>query len=389
MIRLKATGLVAGRELKESFRRRTLWIVFAILFIGSSAAMILPEVLVRGTTDYDVAVVAGHADSNPRDFESALRSMQGGIDGAVRFVRVPSVTRARRLVNASTVDVGVRAGPEPQVIVRSGHNDTLVAFVRQALDSAGLRTNLDRAGLDSTAIAKVLRLPSVHVQDVAVDDSDRGAAAAVLSLVLYLVLLMLMIQAANGVAIEKANRISEVLLAVVRPGSLLFGKVIGVGVVGLTGLLVAAVPVIVKAAAGGDLPAGLGPAIAGGAAWIVLGLGLYLTIAGSLGALVERQEEAGAVLGPLSLLLVATYILAQSTAESTFGIVLAVFPLTSPIVMPTRIALGDASTLEIVASLLVLTATVLIVVRLGSAIFRRGIVHTGRRLRVMEALRAP
>ena len=222
---------------------------------------------------------------------------------------------------------------------------------------------------------------------VAADDSDRRASAAIVSLVLYLVLLMLMIQAANGVAIEKANRISEVLLAVVKPTSLFFGKVVGVGLVGLAGLAVVAIPVAVKASAGGDLPTGLGAAIAGGLPWTVLGLVLFLTTAGALGALVERQEEVGSVLTPLSLLLVGTYVLAQGASEGAFGAVLAIFPFTSPIVMPTRLALGDASAGEIVVSLIVLLATVVLVLRLGAAIYQRGIVHTGRRLRLGEVLR--
>jgi len=146
---------------------------------------------------------------------------------------------------------------------------------------------------------------------------------------------------------------------------------------------------VIKGVAGGSLPPGLGPAVAGGLAWILLGLILYLTIAGALGALVERQEEAGSVLGPLSLLLVGTYILTQSLARTSLGAFLAIFPLTSPIVMPARIALGDASPAEIVVSLLVGAATVVLVVRLGAAILRRGIVHTGKRLRLGEALRSP
>jgi ABC-2 type transport system permease protein len=388
---LQATGLVAGRELKEAFRRKTLWIVFAILFVGSSAAMILPEALDHGTTRYDVSVVSasGGATASSKSFQSALHSAEGALDAKVRFSSVGTAVAARKLVNDDKADVAVVPGKQPTVIVRKGKNDTLVAFVRQALDTAALQTNLADAGLTASAINNAMRVPPARVQEVAVDDSDRGAAAAALSLVLYLVLLMLMIQAANGVAIEKANRISEVLLAVVRPGPLLFGKVIGVGLVGLTGLAIGALPVLIKAIAGGDLPAGLGPAIAIGAAWIILGLALYLTIAGALGALVERQEEAGSVLGPLSLLLIGTYILAQSTADSTLGVVLAIFPLTSPIVMPTRIALGDASGMEIAASLIVLIITLVIAVRLGAAIFRRGIVHTGRRMRLGEALRSP
>jgi len=219
------------------------------------------------------------------------------------------------------------------------------------------------------------------------DQGERQGAAFVLSLVVYVVLLLLMSQAATGVAIEKANRISEVLLSVVKPTALLFGKVIGVAIVGLVGMLAAALPVVVKAAAGGDLPAGLGPALPAAVVWFVLGLAVYLTIAGSLGALVERQEEAGSVIAPLSLLLVATYVFAQSAPDSGAQTFLAIFPLTSPIVMPAQIALGDASAGVIVASLVVGVATVALVVRLGGAVYQRGIVHTGRRLRLGEALR--
>jgi hypothetical protein len=86
------------------------------------------------------------------------------------------------------------------------------------------------------------------------------------------------------------------------------------------------------------------------------------------------------------LVLVATYILAQSSAGTSLGAVLAIFPLTSPVIMPARNSLGDASAAEIVASLAIGVATVVMVLRIGAAVYRRGIVHTGRRMRVREAL---
>ena len=258
------------------------------------------------------------------------------------------------------------------VIVRSGENDTLVALVRQALATQSLTERLGQEGLDRATIDQVLTAPGARVVAVAPDDSDRQASAAILSLVLYLVLLLLMIQAATGVAIEKANRISEVLLAVVKPTSLFFGKIVGVGLVGLAGLAAGAIPVVVKAIAGGDLPAGLGAAIAGGLPWMILGLVLYLTTAGALGALIERQEETGSVLTPLSLLLIATYVLAQSSADGSFGAVLADLPVhvADRDACPPR-ARRARRAAEIVASLAVGLVTVLFVVRLGAAIYRR------------------
>jgi ABC-2 type transport system permease protein len=310
------------------------------------------------------------------------------LDAAVRFTGVDTVARARRLVDGGDADVALRPSDPPLLVVRSGEDDALVTIVRQSLATVALQSRLQSAGLSTDAVGSVLRAPPPRVETVANDQSDRRAAAAILSLILYLILLLLMMQAASGVAIEKANRVSEVLLAVVRPGALFFGKVIGVTVVGLAGLAAGAIPVLVKVAVGGDLPAGLGPAIAGGFAWIVLGLVLYLTTAGALGALVERQEEAGTAVAPLSLLLVGTYVLSLSAADRSFGGVLAVFPLTSPIVMPARIALGAASAPEILASIVLLGASVVIAVRLGAVIYRRGIVSTGRRLRLGEVFRS-
>jgi ABC-2 type transport system permease protein len=389
----RATLLVAERELREALRRRSLWIVLGLLFVGASVAMILPTVLDSGTTRYDVGVV-GPSEGVTR-FERAIVSTVESLGARARVRVLGDVDRARGLVDDGELDLAVVLDRRPTVIVRAGEHTSLVGATRQALASNALAAELGAAGLAPHEAADLLDTPPPRIRELDVEGADRRAGASVVSLVLYLVLLMLMIQAANGVAIEKANRISEVLLAVVKPGALLFGKIIGVGIVGLLSLAAGAIPVVVKAAAGGDLPAGLGPALAGGAPWFVLGIALYLTIAGSLGALVERQEEAGSVLTPLSLLLVATYLVAQtaaanpSFADSWLGTGAALFPLTSPVVMPARIALGDASPAEIILSVLLLAVSVVVVARVGAAIYRRGIVSTGRRLRLGEALRAP
>lgn len=381
------TRLVAGRELREAFRRRSLWIVFAVLFLASSVAMILPDVLSGGSTRYVVAVQRDVSAATAPAFVRELRAGAAHLDAKVELRPVSSEPRARSLVDDGHVDVAIVDGGHPTIVVRSGEHDTLVALVRQAFGDSALTQQLRESGLDAATVDRILTAPNVHVDQIAGDDSDRRAVGAVLSLVVYLLLLLLVMQVASGVAIEKANRISEVLLAVVRPTALFFGKVVGVGLVGLAGLVVGGIPVAVKAVASGDLPAGLGSAVAGGLPWMLLGLVLYLTTAGALGALVERQEEVGSVLMPLSLLLIATYVVAQSAADGGFGSVLAIFPYTSPIVMPVRLALGDASVGEIVASLAVGVVTVAFVLRLGAAVYRRGIVHTGRRLHLGEVLR--
>lgn len=381
MSRRTALLLVAGRELREAFRRRSFWVVAGLLFAASLAAVVAPEVIGGSRTSYDVAVVDGSDD-----LDAQLQAVAASLDVDVELSAVGDRETANQLVADDEVDVAVVAGEQPTVIARQERAESFVAAAQQVV---GLQTLVDRlgdAGLAQAEVEQALTDSQARVVRLDEDESSRKGSAAIVALVLYLVLMMLMIQVANGTAIEKANRISEVLLAIVRPGSLLFGKVLGVGLVGILTLAGALIPPVVKLAAGGDLPTGLGTAIAVGAPWFLLGLLLYLTIAGALGALVERQEEAGSVVSPLTVVLIGAYLVAQTASDTPLGQALAVIPLTAPMVMPSRIAVGEASAAEMALSLGLGLATVLLVTRVGARIYARAIVRTGRRLKVREVL---
>lgn len=382
MSRFQALWLVVERELREAFRRRTFWLVAGIALVGSSAGMILPEVLADDRpTSYNVALV----DGTPA-VQAALEATADALDVEVVVDDVPTAAAAEMAVDEGEVDVAAVLNGEPVIIVHAGEHERLVGVVRQALRADALTTRLVEAGVPGRDVEQMLAGPEIRVQELDVDEESRRGSAAIVATVLYLLLIMLMTQVANGTAIEKANRISEVLLATVRPGALLFGKVIGVGLIGLITIACVIVPVAVRMAVGGDLPDGIGAVLVSGAAWFLLGLALFLTLSGALGALVERQEEAGTVTAPLSVLLVGAFIIGQNAADSAVGAVLAVVPLTSPLVMPSRIAIGEASAAEIALSLGLGLLAVALVVRVGAVVYRRAIVRTGRRLKLREMI---
>jgi ABC-2 type transport system permease protein len=379
-----AVRLVAAREIRQVLRGKTFWVVSGLLLAGSTAAMILPEVLEDDSTpSYEVAVV----DGSP-SLDVVLQQAVAAIDGKLDVSTAPDVAVARRQVSDDVVDLAVVAGADPQILVQAGESEQLVGAVRQALGTDALARGLTDAGLPEAEVQALLETPPAQVVELDTERADRRGAAFGLSLAMYLLLLMLMMSVANGTAVEKANRISEVLLAIVRPGSLLFGKVLGVGLTGVATVLCGAGPLIVKFAVGGDLPDGFGGALVGGAVWFVLGTALYLVLAGALGALVERQEEAGTVTAPLNMLLVATYIVGGSAPESAIAGVLAYIPLTSPMVMPSRIAVGVASGMEMAVSAALSLAAIVVVARVGSTVYKRAIVRTGRRLKLREVLQS-
>ena len=383
MTAVGATRLVAAREIRETTRRKSFWIVLVVLALAATAAVVVPTLLDDDGTRYRVAVVGDRPG-----LAEALTTSLAGLDATVRTSLVTTATDAERRVEDGSADLAIVTGDRARLIVKAGEHQELVGAASQALSTIGFAADLEADGVDAARITDLLSRPAPTVTEIDRGAADRKGASFAITLVLYILLLTLMVQAANGTAIEKSNRISEVLLAIVRPGPLLFGKVIGISVTGLLTFAAGGIPIVVSLAIGSDLPPGIGGALAGGAIWFVLGMVLFLTLAGALGSLAERQEEAGVVVAPLTFLLVGTFIAAQSAADTTFGIVLALVPLTSPLVMPARIAEGVATVPEMAASALLLVAAIALVTRFGAVVYGRAIVRTGRRLKLKEVLRS-
>lgn len=381
----RTVGLVVEREVREAARRKGVWALVALVFVGATAMVVLPEVVPDGPSRGEVAVVGDDTI---------------GLAEALEAVPEPDITVTARPDRAAAVAAmeegdadlivvlpgpgdGAGATDAPEILVEDEASD-LVAVVREVVISRVAATRLAAAGIDLAQVSEAFSGAEPTISLVDAERPDRQGAAFALTMVLYLVTVLLTSQVAAAVATEKSNRVSEVLLAIVPPSSLLAGKVIGISCIGAFTLLAGALPVTARVVLGGDLPADIGRTLLVSSAWFLGGLALYLTLAGALGAMVARQEEAGAVVAPLTMVLVGGYIAAISAGDSVAGLVLGVVPLTSPMVAPYRVAMGVGSPLEYAASIAVLFVTVVIVARLGTALFRRAIVRTGERLSLRD-----
>jgi ABC-2 type transport system permease protein len=236
------------------------------------------------------------------------------------------------------------------------------------------------------------RCESAHWRAAATRTSAPGVAF-VASLLLYLQLIGYGLAVATGVVEEKASRVVEVLLAAIPARALLAGKLIGIGLLGLIQLLLVGVVGLAAAVASGALEldgATLG-ALGVALLWFLFGYALWTSMFAVAGAIVSRQEDLQSSSPVLTLLLVVAYLVALPVIDdpsSPLATVSALVPLSSPIVMPALVALGEASAVEIAASLAVLAPSVAVLVRLGASIYEGAILRMGRPLKLAEAWRA-
>ena len=227
-----------------------------------------------------------------------------------------------------------------------------------------------------------------------------------MALILYVVILAYGITVMRSVVQEKSDRVIELLISSLKPFELMFGKVIGVGGVGLLQMLIWGVVALGTAKYRTRLLGLFGvkpeavqsfqmPHIGGDLlvivlVYFVLGYLFYSALFAMVGAAVNSETEAGQAQQPVMMLLVVSMILSIGAIGDPSGPIAhwgSLIPFSAPIVMPVRAATSDIAATDLTLSLgLMITAT-LLAMWFAGRIYRIGILMYGKRPSMKELWR--
>jgi ABC-2 type transport system permease protein len=286
---------------------------------------------------------------------------------------------------------------------------TAAARVRLAANAVAVADRLARLGLPASEQASLFAPAAwtVRSADPALADPPQDSLAAIgedmlafgMTLLIFMIILMYGNWIAMSVVEEKSSRVMEVVLNAATPFQLLGGKVVGVGTVALTqygAVVVAGIaalalqgPVgelVLADPAAASLPQGLTPGmLLAFGAYGVLGFLLYATLFAAAGSLVSRVEDVSAIVMPMTLIATAGYLVGIYSAlglldiRATWVGILALVPFTGPFMMLGRIATGIATPLEVVVSLGLLVAMILVALWVAARIYAVGVLLYGSR----------
>ena len=193
----------------------------------------------------------------------------------------------------------------------------------------------------------------------------------------------------NSVAKEKENRTMEILLSSAEPVDIFGGKILARGLASLIQTAVWLATILLLAWMTNqtlNLPFKLEIPTAvftWGIPYFVLGFMLYGSLMAGLGAMVPNTREGGQFSLILSMPLILAYLsLGEFVANpnSAVTMFLSLFPLTSTIVMPTRLAIGAVPVWQLIVALLLLVLTVWLVVRGAANLFSSQNLLSGQKI---------
>ena len=196
---------------------------------------------------------------------------------------------------------------------------------------------------------------------------------------------------AQSVVEEKQTRVVEILISAIPVRALMAGKVVGNTILAMAQIVVLVAIAIVGLSVTGQTAvlSGLGGPMVWFAVFFLFGFVLLAALFAGAAAMVSRQEDIGSTTMPLTMLILAPYILViLFNGNPVVMTVMSYIPFSAPVAMPLRLYLGTAQWWEPLASLVILIVTCVAAVLVGSKIYRNSLLRMGARVKLGEALRA-
>lgn len=268
---------------------------------------------------------------------------------------------------------------------------------------------LQNSGLDAQLVRNLMKsaeFKTFKVGDKGAREESSGLAFGLtygLVLLLYMSLILYGTFVMTSVIEDKNSRVIEVVISSVKPHQFMAGKIIGTGAAGLTQFFIWILFAVLASTYGilfvqQFAPQATNVPIPTMSLWVygafllyfLLGYFLYATLYATMGSMVNSIMESQNLQWPvISFLIVGMLMMLGiiQNPDSTLAVILSLIPFFSPLLMFLRIALGAAPPWQVIASVVILVATIWILVLIAGKIFRVGILMYGKRPTLPEVLR--
>ncbi len=276
-------------------------------------------------------------------------------------------------------------------------NTELIAYLEQSLSSIQFQLGATKLNLSQAEIATLftpVQLIKTPLSEGAKSESDIAISyiiVYILLIAIYFGVVMYGNMIAMEVAKEKSTRVMEILVSSVNPVKQMFGKILGISLLGISQIILMLVVGFFSLRGSNgvftvdtftidfsNLPTQI---ILYGVLFYILGNLFYATFAAMLGSLVSRIEDLQQTTGILNLILVAAFLISifgLTNPDTVVIKVLSYIPFFTPMVMFLRIGMTDPYMIEIIISIGIMIISIIISSIFAARVYKGGILLYGK-----------
>lgn len=403
---MKNLGVVTAFTIKEVVKRKSFIISTVVILViialafnipnimkklgndgsGEKVLIIDPENLFEGMASNLNEAGLGYefqTTTEELNLEEIKEKIKNDVDACIKFSKQENTVKMEYIVESAAVNYG----EVPQTLVATFTN---------------LYSNLQVKKLNLSPE----ELSSLEPEfDVTLTETDENAAKGnifimmMISIVLFYAVFFCAGQVSTAITTEKTSKIIETLVTSTDSKTIVLGKTLGIGIVGLIQVILMMIVAIISAKFCMDseiLSSIFDVSTITPTLFIItliyfcLGYGLYSLFFALTGATVSKPEDVQSANGPVSFVAVIGFYLAyfsMMNPSSSVNKLAGIVPISSPFCMPLRVMMGTATTGEVITSVLVLIATTALVAMLAIKVYSSTILNTGARLSLKDAIK--
>lgn len=267
--------------------------------------------------------------------------------------------------------------------------ETAVQAVKGQLAAA----QLNLSGEQLEKLNEPVEFEHIALEQNAKTEEELNQARGLVYVLLFLIYFAVILYAnmiAMEVATEKSSRVMEILISSVSPIKHMFAKILGIGLLSITQLVVllgVGYISVTNTEGLSSLDGFLGfsgiPAatIVYAILFFVLGYFLYATLAAFLGSLVSRIEDVQQMITPMTLVVVAGFMIAMfglGNPDTTFITITSYIPFFTPMLMFMRAGMLSLPVWEPVLGMVILAVSIILLAVFGGRVYKGGVLMYGK-----------
>ena len=405
--------IVASYTIKDMLKKKTFIIsnlvIFLIIIVGFNVPNILnmfnedesPE---NGSALLSKTLVVDEENIFEGSLET-LNTMNLGTEFEITNEEISIDEVKNKIVNGDVDDAIIINESDNKVNVEyivknmAMMNNEVPEKVTNMLTSVYTNLQISKLGLTQEQLASLTPNFTFELQQ-AEEQEVKGNILVImlLSLVLFYAIYFCAYQVSNSITTEKTSKIMETLVTSTSPRTIVLGKTIGIGVVGL--LQVIAIVAVALICAYACLPEGMLSSALDlsqitptlgilTVVYFILGYATYALLYALTGSTVSKPEDVQSANGPVAIISIIGFYLAYFTMmnpTSDLNVFASIFPFSAPFCMPFRVMMGIATPGQIAISIIVLLLTIIIVASVSIKIYSNAILNYGSRVSLKDMI---
>jgi ABC-2 type transport system permease protein len=292
------------------------------------------------------------------------------------------------------------AQPNVEYFFRRNPNFELLDLLKSQMQPQYLQQVITEKQVQPDVVTALLT--PVAIKPIPLKESESTGLVYFFLFLIYMFIIMFGQQVSMSVAGEKTTRVMEIMITKVQPITMLYAKVISSMLVGITQIGMVALGYVIARLLGWtsdeltlfgmplDLSVLNAKIFIFLAIYFALGYMIYALLFAAISSVISRIEDIGGIIFPISLLLMGAFFLGMKSMfnpNDTLVLVGSYIPFFSPIVTFSRIVLGEAYLLEIILSIVILLASILVIGLISNRIYLNGVMRYTSKTTIADVIK--